>query len=62
MMASLAISVPYTGLLFALLGLMSTALPFGLYTTGLQHMEAGRALSWRLSNLDVDGRGHRRFP
>ena len=43
MMASLAISVPYTGLLFALLGLMSTALPFGLYTTGLQHMEAGRA-------------------
>ncbi len=43
MMASLAISVPYTGLLFALLGLMSTALPFGLYTTGLQHIEAGRA-------------------
>ncbi len=43
MILSLAAAVPYTGLLFALLGLMSTALPFGLYTMGLKHMEAGRA-------------------
>ncbi|WP_370849584.1 DMT family transporter [Megasphaera sp.] len=43
MMAGLAAAVPYTALLFALLGIVSTALPFVLYTVGLHHMEAGRA-------------------
>ena len=42
-MAQAVAAAPAAVVLFALLGLVSTALPFMLYTLGLNHMEAGKA-------------------
>lgn len=42
-MATACLAVPAAGILFLCLGLISTALPFCLYTTALNHMEAGKA-------------------
>lgn len=42
-MAAVCLAAPTAGLLFLCLGLVSTALPFSLYTEALNHMEAGKA-------------------
>lgn len=41
--AAVVLTVPEAAALFVLLGVVSTALPFGLYTLGLNKMEAGKA-------------------
>lgn len=41
--AAVVLAVPEAAALFVLLGVVSTALPFGLYTLGLNKMEAGKA-------------------
>lgn len=41
--AGIIVAEPRAAALFVLLGLVSTALPFGLYTAGLSQMEAGKA-------------------
>lgn len=41
--AHAVLTVPDAAVLFLLLGVVSTALPFGLYTLGLNKMEAGKA-------------------
>ena len=41
--AAVVLTVPEAAVLFVLLGVVSTALPFGLYTLGLNKMEAGKA-------------------
>ncbi len=42
-MVDIFIAVPQGGILFLCLGLVSTALPFILYTTALHYMETGKA-------------------
>lgn len=42
-MMDIFITVPKVGILFLCLGILSTALPFILYTTALHDMEAGKA-------------------